>query len=398
MQSPSPEPQAEPRPEIAALARQVHAATAQRQPLWLHAGRSKDFYGHAAPATAQALDLCAVPGLNRLVSHDPSELVVTAGAAMPLAALEAQLAQHGQVLPFEPPHFGGGATVGGMVAAGLSGPARVAAGSVRDHVLGVQMINGHGQVLRFGGQVIKNVAGYDLSRVLAGSMGILGVMTEITLKVMPQAPAEATLVWPLAQAPALLQLQRWLGQPLPINASCWVRDETDGGRELLFVRLRGARAAVDSATQRMLDDLGNTCPGTVMDNAVAQPDWARCRDLQLPFFTQPPAPGLALWRLSLPATTPVLDDLPWPQFVEWHGAQRWLWAPVSAAAQLRTLAERQGGHATLFIANNGVNTAETADLSHFSALSAPVLAIHRRLKAEFDPAGIFNPGRLVRGL
>jgi glycolate oxidase FAD binding subunit len=232
-----------------------------------------------------------------------------------------------------------------MVATGLSGPARASAGAVRDYVLGARFINGRGEHLTFGGQVMKNVAGYDVSRLVAGSWGTLGVLTEVSLKVLSFAPCEATLVCDLAQAPALDLLQRWGGQPLPLNASCWVHDGVDGaaGNNKLFVRLRGATAAVQAALPRMRADVlalgGDTA---VMDNAQAGPDWAAARDQRLPFFSVPPAPDLCLWRLSVAQTTPVLD-LPFAQFIEWHGGQRWLWAPAAAAAQLHALAPLHHG-------------------------------------------------------
>jgi glycolate oxidase FAD binding subunit len=277
-----------------------------------------------------------------------------------------------------------------MVAAGLNGPSRASVGGVRDYVLGVQLVNGRAEHLIFGGQVMKNVAGYDVTRLMVGSLGTLGVLTELSLKVLPLAPAEATLVFALDQARALAQLHRWGAQPLPLNASCWVRDDTaPGAPELLFVRLRGAVAAVDSAIQKMTRDV----PGSVMDNAQAGPDWQACRDQRLPFFNQPAATGtepLALWRLSVPQTTPVLD-LPWPQLVEWHGGQRWLWAPLSAQAQLRQTTKAAAGSTTLFIANEQGNTRAGC---RFDPLNPALDGIHRRLKAEFDPAGIFNRGRM----
>ena len=370
----------------------IQAAAADRTPLRLCGGGTKDFYGQSLQG--DPLDLTP---LNGITSYEPSELVVTARAGTPLAELEAVLAEKGQCLAFEPPHFAPGATVGGMVAAGLSGPARASAGSVRDFVLGVKLINGKGELLTFGGQVMKNVAGYDVSRLMVGAMGTLGVMTEISLKVLPVAPAEATLVFRLDQAQALAQLHRWGGQPLPLNASCWVRDNTAAGSpELLFVRLRGAIAAVESACHKMTQEV----PGTRAGNAVAGPDWNACRDLRLPFFKnasarnsdlpRPDAQPMALWRLSLPQTAPVLA-LPWPQLIEWHGGQRWLWAPLSAQAQLRQAAAEVGGTATLFIASSVDKTGASAC---FSPLKPPLDRIHQRLKAEFDPAGIFNRGRL----
>jgi len=377
----------------ASIAAQVRAAAATGKPLRIRGGGSKDFYGQSLQG--DILDMRALAGV---VSYEPSELVVTARAGTPLAELEAMLAGQGQCLPFEPPHFGPHATVGGMVASGLSGPARASVGAVRDYLLGVQLINGQGECLSFGGQVMKNVAGYDLSRLMAGTLGTLGVLLEVSLKVLPVAPVEATLCCSLPQQPALDLLNRWGGQPLPLNASCWVYDSAASpAQDALFVRLRGAVAAVEAACPRMIADVlalgGNAVQ---MDNAQAAADWAACREQTLPFFTQPPSPGACLWRLSLPQTTPALD-LPFEQLVEWHGALRWLWAPASAAAQLREVAEQAGGHATLFRRAAGAPAAVSAlstDVPVFTPLAPVSARIQRELKKQFDPAGVFNPGRL----
>ena len=365
----------------------IHAAAADRTPLRIRGGGSKDFYGESLQG--EVLDVAGYCGIT---SYEPSELVVTVRCGTPLVELEATLLQQGQCLAFEPPGFPSAkglpstATCGGMVAAGLSGPARASVGSVRDFALGIKLLNGRGELLTFGGQVIKNVAGYDVSRIMAGAMGTLGLMTEISLKVLPVAPAEATLVFELDQASALAQLNRWGGQPLPLNASCWVRDDSAAGTpELLFVRLRGAVAAVESACRKMTQDV----PGTRMDNAIAAPDWQALRDLQLPFFKRT-SDDLCLWRLSLPQTASVLD-LPWAQLVEWHGGQRWLWAPLSAQLTLRQAAAAAGGSATIFISPKAINKAAKGI---FDPLKAPLDLIHKRLKAEFDPAGVFNRSRL----
>ena len=355
---------------------QVRAASAARQALRIVGGNSKAFYGE--PATGELLSTDSWQGI---VSHEPTELVVTVRAGTPLAELEAALLEKGQCLPFEPPRFGPNSTIGGVVAAGLAGPARAAAGGVRDYVLGIQFIDGRGEWLTFGGQVMKNVAGYDVSRVMAGSLGTLGVITDISLKVLPVAPAEATLVFALGQHDALEQLHCWGGQPLPLSASNWVRD---GGDERLTVRLRGAVAAVDAASERMTRE----AHGQRMDQAPAASDWAACRDQTHPFF-QAPSPDLCLWRLALPQTAPVLS-LPYAQLVEWQGAQRWLWAPASAAGEIRAASAAVNGHATLFRA--GADGAP--GVPRFDRQSAAIDAITQRLRAAFDPAGIFNSGRL----
>ena len=352
------------------------AAAADQRSVRITGGGTKAFLDEGSGAKP-----LSTTGWTGIVSHEPTELVITARAGTPLAELEATLAEAGQCLPFEPPHFGPGATVGGMVAAGLAGPARATAGGVRDFVLGVQLINGRGELLTFGGQVMKNVAGYDISRLMAGSRGQLGVVAEVSLKVLPVAPAEATRVFRLGQHDALEQLHRWGGQPLPLNASCWVRDDTAADRpELLFVRLRGAVAAVEAACERMLRELPG---GQRMDNAQAGPDWVACREQALPFF-EAPVPDLGLWRLSVPQTAPVLD-LPWPQLVEWQGAQRWLWAPVTEAARIRAAAASVQGHAGLF----RVPATGAGGVARFDTESAAIDSITQRLRAAFDPHGVF---------
>jgi len=359
-----------------ALIEQVRSAAAQGTPLRITGGNTKRFLDEGVRGES-----LSTTGWTGIVSHEPSELVVTVRAGTPLAELEAVLAEQGQCLPFEPPHFASGGTVGGMVAAGLAGPARASVGTVRDYVLGARFINGRGELLTFGGQVMKNVAGYDVSRVLAGSLGQLGVITEVSLKVLPFAPSEATLVFELGQHEALEQLHRWGGQPLPLNASCWVKDDTQpSAPDLLFVRLRGAVAAVEAACARLLREAG----GTRMDNAQAGPDWALCRDQRLPFFIAP-SPDLCLWRLSVPQTAPVIP-LPWAQLIEWQGAQRWLWAPASAAAEIRAATAAVNGHATLFRAGAD----GTQGVPRFDALTPAIATITQRLRAEFDPNQIFG--------
>ena len=371
----------------------VRQAGADGRVLRLRGGGTKDFWGQSL--SGEVLDTRAYAGI---VSYEPSELVVTARCGTPLAELEAALAEKGQCLAFEPPHFGEGATVGGMVAAGLSGPARATAGAVRDYVLGARFINGLGEHLTFGGQVMKNVAGYDVSRLMAGSWGTLGLITEVSLKVLPVAPAEATLmIAGLAQGPALGLLHRWGGQPLPLNASAWLRDPTaQPVSDYLFVRLRGAVAAVQSAITKMSTDaLALGAQVQTMDNAEAAQDWRASGEQSLPFF-DPPSPDVCLWRLSLPQTAPELDipGLAHPSpYVEWQGAQRWLWAPASAAVALRELAHSLGGHASLFRAS-----AAHAEVDKAAGVNTPLdpvqARIQRQLQQQFDPKGVFATGRM----
>ncbi len=380
-------------PELRRITERVRAAPGQGTALRIRGGSSKDFYGQSLQG--EVLD---VGPLRGIISYEPSELVVTVRAGTTLQELHCALAEKGQYLAFEPPCFASdatgvsAATCGGMVATGLSGPARASAGAVRDFVLGMTLLNGRAELLIFGGQVIKNVAGYDVSRLMVGAMGTLGVLTEISLKVLPRAPAEATLTCSgLSQQVALDLLHRWGGQPLPLNASCWLKKTSaDAPRGHLYVRLRGAAAAVEAACPRMLSDLRTAgAEATRMDNAQAAPDWNACRDQTLRFF-QAPAPELGLWRLSVPQTAPDLG-LPFDTLIEWHGGQRWLWAPVSALGQLRHSAASVGGTATLFRAPTSTDV-ETNQ--RFSPLQSALGRIHKQLKHEFDPAGIFNPGRM----
>lgn len=367
-------------PALQVLIDRVHAARAGHAQLCIRGGGSKDFYGE--PPQGSLLDTRVLEGVS---SYEPTELVVTARCGTSLAELEALLATHGQCLPFEPPHFGDpavpaarrGATLGGMVAAGLSGPSRAAVGSVRDHVLGATLLNGQGEVLSFGGQVMKNVAGYDVSRLLAGSLGTLGLILEVSLKVMPSPPASITLRLEMDEATALKRLNDWGGQPIPLNASAW----WDGN---LILRLRGALAAVQAARARL--------GGDVVEPEHAMPFWAGLRDHTDEFFTSAARAiegGASLWRLSVPQTAPPLA-LAGESMIEWAGGQRWLCSALPASA-VRDAATRVGGHATLF------RTRDKAP-GVFAPLQSPLDRIHRELKKAFDPAGVFNPGRLYPGL
>lgn len=348
------------------LIERIRAAAAAATPLRIRGGGTKDFYGQSL--NGQVLDTRSLSGIS---AYEPSELVITAGAGTPLAELEAALAAQGQCLPFEPPHFGPGATVGGMVAAGLAGPARAAVGNVRDYVLGLELVNGRAEHLTFGGQVMKNVAGYDVSRLLAGSLGTLGLITSVSLKVLPVPVAEATLRFEFDEATALARLNAWGGQPLPVNASCWLAG-------VLHLRLRGAQAAVQAACQRL--------GGELLAPEPAQAFWQALREQTHPFF-QPQA-DFSLWRLAVPDTAVPLQL--GPTLIEWGGAQRWLHAPSDQAKRLRHHAVSVGGHATRF-------RGPDAALDVFTPLSPALDRIQRGLKQQFDPAGVFGHGRLYRG-
>lgn len=341
------------------LSERIRDAAARRAPLRLRGGGSKDFYG--GEPRGEVLDAREHAGI---VEYEPTELVITARGGTPLAELERALAGRGQMLAFEPPHFGAAATLGGCVAAGLSGPRRAQAGSVRDFVLGARLLDGRGEALAFGGKVMKNVAGYDVSRLLAGSLGTLGLILEVSLKVLPRPPAEATLRLELPQDRAIEQLNRWGGQPLPVSASAW-----RGGE--LFVRLSGAEAALRAAAQKI--------GGEPLPEADAF--WRAIREQTDPGF----AGEAPLWRLSVPSHAAPLE-LPGEPLIEWGGALRWLRTGADGAT-VRAAAAAAGGHATLF--RGGDKSAGV-----FAPLAPAAARLHRELKAAFDPAGIFNPGRL----
>jgi glycolate oxidase FAD binding subunit len=338
----------------------IISATRSGTALRIRGNGTKDWYGQEL--NGELLDTTAYSGI---ISYDPTELVVTARAGTNLREIGKALAEKKQMLAFEPPRFDGLATVGGIVASGLSGPRRQAVGSVRDFVLGTVLMDGKGETLHFGGQVMKNVAGYDVSRLLTGSLGTLGLILEVSLKVLPRPFAQHSLQFVMSEQDALHQLNIWGGQPLPLSASCWV----DGH---LYVRLSGAQAAVDAAIAKM----GGT------DLPEAENFWDGVREQTHTFFS---AQQQALWRLSLPTVAPALA-LPGEQMIEWGGALRWLKTSADAA-NIRAAVAAAGGHATLYKGGD-------KSVGVFQPLAPAVARIHRNLKQAFDPAGIFNPRRM----
>jgi len=343
------------------LSEQVRGAAASKRALRLRGGGSKDFYGQALEG--EVLDTREYSGI---VSYEPSELVITARCGTKLAEVEAAMRARRQMLAFEPPHFGEVATVGGAVATGLSGPGRQAAGALRDFVLGTKVMDGRGEVLSFGGQVMKNVAGYDVSRLMAGSLGTLGVILEVSLKALPLPVAETTLRLELPEDRAIEQLNRWSGKPLPISASAW----NEGS---LAIRLSGAAAAVREASAKI--------GGTRVEDAQALRFWTGIREHTDRFFRD----DAPLWRISVPSSTAPLG-LQGEQLIEWGGALRWLFSHADART-VRDAARRAGGHATLF---RGGDKA----VGVFQPLAPALMRIHKALKREFDPQGIFNRGRM----
>jgi glycolate oxidase FAD binding subunit len=344
---------------IPELSERLRDHAARKAPLRIRGGGTKDFHG--APVAGEALEMGAYAGI---IAYEPRELVLTVKAGTRLADVDAALAAERQMLAFEPPGFGAAATVGGTVACNLSGPRRPYAGAARDFLLGARIVNGKGEDLSFGGRVMKNVAGYDVSRLMAGALGTLGVLTELSFKVLPRPVAEATLAFEMDEVAMIDAVNRWAGQPLPLSATAW-----EAG--VLRVRLSGAASAVAAAKARL--------GGTEVPDGAAY--WEALREQRLPFF----APDRPLWRLSV-AQTAAPIAAPFPQLVEWGAGQRWVSGDLGVA-RARELATAARGHATLF--RGGDKSAGV-----FHPLAPALAKIHRRLKDAFDPAGILNPGRL----
>ena len=340
----------------------IRLAIARRRPMRIRGSGSKDFYGGAPQG--EILDTTAYQGI---VDYAPEELVITARSGTTLAEIEAALAVHGQMLPFEPPHFGPRATLGGCIAAGLSGPRRASMGAVRDFVLGVQLIDGNADTLRFGGQVMKNVAGYDVSRLVAGSLGTLGLVLEVSLKVLPKPKLEASLQFECDEGAVLQKINQWAGLPLPISATCY-------HDQVLTVRLSGAESAVQAARAK----LGG------QSLAAGEEFWRGIREQSANFFRS----SAPLWRLSVPSTAPLNlpGKQPGKQLVEWGGALRWVFSDAEAH-EVRAAAEQVHGQASLFR-----SAAKPAAVFH--PLPLPLMRIHQRMKRAFDPHGIFNLRRM----
>jgi len=349
----------------------IRAAAKSKTPLFIRGGGSKDFYGNSMNRDGHnILNAAAYTGI---IDYDPTELVMTARAGTSLADLESELQKQNQMLGFEPPHFGSEATLGGCIASGLSGPRRVYAGAARDFVLGIRMLDGNGSNLNFGGKVIKNVAGYDISRLMTGSMGTLGLLLEVSIKVLPIPPFELTLRMQMKEAEAIEKMNQWAGKPLPISATCFYENN-------LTLRLSGAESAVHAARAKLGGEL--ISDGTVFWNSI--------REQTHPFFQS----SSSLWRLSLKSNSPPLKLLG-QQLIEWGGALRWLACSGEGMDTeeniIRSESILAGGNATLFRSN------ESSD-SAFQPPGLQMMKIYQRIKEKFDPVGIFNPGRMFREL
>ncbi|HHJ19754.1 MAG TPA: glycolate oxidase subunit GlcE [Gammaproteobacteria bacterium] len=342
---------------------QVQQALQQQKPLSIQGGNSKSFYGR--PVEGETLD---VSGHQGIIAYEPTELAITVRAGTPLNTLEALLDEQQQQLPFEPPNYNGQATIGGVVAAGLSGPRRPYAGSVRDSVLGVKIINGQGQILEFGGRVMKNVAGYDVSRLMVGAMGTLGLLLEISFKLRPQAEQEITLSKALTPDQARQEWRKYFGQATNLSATAY-----DG--QQLLLRLSGGSASVAALHSRIGGDL-------IHDGATT---WAQLKNHQTPFFNK----ATTLWRITQRPASP-LHDFPGKQQIEWNGGLLWLNSDAPAE-EIHQLACKHGGHAILFRAADIPSTP-------FPPLPPALFRLHQKVKASLDPQGIFNPGKLYPDL
>ena len=377
-----------PHPQINAFREQILNAAKNKTSLSIEGGGTKSWYGN--PNSYTKLDTCAYSGI---LEYQPEELVITACAGTPLKEIEAVLKEKNQVLAFEPPHFGESATFGGAIAAGLAGPGRITVGNFRDFVLGTRILDGKGQDLSFGGKVMKNVAGYDVSRLLPGSLGTLALLLEASVKVLPKPAATATLRCQISQEKALKILNEWAGQPLPLSASCWIGSTKGGDGELTF-RLAGAAAAVKAAIPLM----SSLVMAAEVKEDIAEHFWNDLREQKLSVFANLDA-DQTLYRLALPAacgpiTIPgAADEI----ILEWHGQQRWIKAPGDEATfnAIKAIANSHGGHATRFRQGTNVDPSNQrftllSEQTHSKALEA----VQERLRSAFDPAGVFATNRL----
>lgn len=373
--------------QIAAFREQILEAAKTHSPLSIEGGGTKAWYGNP-----NAFTKLSTRSYSGILEYQPEELVITACAGTPLKEINAVLAEKNQVLAFEPPHFGEHATFGGVIAAGLAGPGRISAGNLRDYVLGSRIMDGKGQDLFFGGKVMKNVAGYDVSRLLPGSMGTLSLLLEASVKVLPKPASTATLRCQISQEKALRALNEWAGQPLPLSASCWIGKPGQDGE--LTIRLAGAIAAVNAA----IPFVNSAIDATELDPAIAQTFWDDLREQRLTVFNNLQNTD-TLYRLALPAACGPLtiENTVGEIILEWHGQQRWVHAPGDEAtfANLKQIAKTHGGHATRFKQGSNVDPSnQRFTLLSEQAHSVALEAVQARLRASFDPAGVFATKRL----
>lgn len=337
------------------LCEQVSQAHDKASPLKISAGNSKSFYGRKIEGTELSLK-----DHSGIIDYHSSELVITARSGTKLSDIENALAENNQMFAFEPPCHNHNSTLGGIVACGVSGPRRGFTCAARDAVLGTSIINGKGELLKFGGQVMKNVAGYDTSRLMVGAQGTLGVLLDISVKVLPKPESETTLSFEISFADAQQNIRQWILQGHPISASCYHNNQ-------LMIRLSSTENSVTQAQQ--------TLGGEHSDIEI----WNQLRDQTHEFFKQ----HKNIWRISVPPATPMFAEKK-PQLTEWNGALRWIANNEDMFAQAKAF----GGHATRYTLNS-----EQAD-QVFQPLAKPLLTLQTKLKASFDPKNILNPGRL----
>ena len=364
------------------LQEQVKHAIRNKTPLCIQAGNSKQFYGHAVDESTDAkrLDLSSHTGI---INYDPSELCVTVQAGTKLSDLEALLAENKQMLAFEPPHYPSGknnqdtATIGGAIATGIAGPRRAYTGSVRDAILGVKIINGEGEIANFGGEVMKNVAGYDLSRMMVRSQGTLGVILSVSVRVIPKPEHNITLRFNASQNETLSYFQALRKTNLPITATAWLNEQGS-------IRISASEAVLKSCKNKIKGD-------EVTDD---ENFWLGLRDHTHAFFND----DRPLWRFSLPPALSNVISLDDAQLIEWDGAQRWIHSNTPANI-IRDIAKSHNGYATLFNSNLKIkNHTNLTKIDAFPALEPALFTLHQNLKKQMDPQGIFNPNRIYRGL
>jgi len=347
------------------LQKKVQDAISNKSSLYIHGGNSKLFYGNKVDAAP--LDICPHTGV---ISYEPTELCITVRAGTRIAEIEELLAESKQILTFEPPQYSPDATIGGAVSAGISGPRRAYSGSVRDAILGVKIINGNGEIVNFGGQVMKNVAGYDLSRLMVRSQGTLGVILEVSLRLLPKPAHDITVSFESPQDAALKFFQESRLKQLPITGSVWFNEQ-------VYLRLSGSTETLEINQKKLGAEV-----------LSGNPDfWREIRDHQHHFFGRTDKP---LWRLSLPPASDQIARIDDNQLIEWGGAQRWVNSNAPANI-IQNIATSRNGYATLF-------QGDLPETPCFPLLDGPLLEIHKKLKHKMDPQGIFNPGRIYSGL
>ena len=347
----------------------IQNAITEKSSVYIHGGNSKLFYGNIVDAPA--LDVSQHTGI---IDYDPTELCITVRAGTLLSDIEKTLAAENQILPFEPPQYTSKATIGGAIAAGISGPRRAYSGSIRDAILGVKIINGHGEIVTFGGQVMKNVAGYDLSRMMVRSQGTLGVILEVSIRLLPKPKNEITICLEGSQSFAIDFFQASRTKQMPITASAWCNEQT-------FLRLSGSEKVLADQLKKLIKE-NKASPVKDPKNF-----WNDIRDHKHPFFE---TTSKSLWRWSLPPASEELVQMNDNQLIEWGGAQRWI-TTNSPANLIHNSANSRKGYATLF--KGGL-----PETPSFHKLDDNLMKLHKQLKHNMDPHGIFNPGRMYSGL